>query len=77
MFPLSMSGWFLGILVGMDQKDSFLMLRLRSSSTTTVAHFWLVLLVTNLVLCSFCFVRSITLGVMAGMDQKDSYVAKW
>ena len=46
MFPLSMSGRFLGILVGMDQKDSFLMLMLRSSPPSIVASFLLVLLVT-------------------------------
>ena len=46
VFPLSMSGRFLSIMVGMDQKDSFLMLRLRSSPTATVACFLLVLLVT-------------------------------
>ena len=53
------------------------MLRLRSSSTTTVTCFWLVFLVTDLALCSFCFVRSVTLRVMAGMDQKCCYAAKW
>ena len=68
-FPASRSVW--------TRRIGMLMLRLGSSSTTTVACFWLVLLVTDLALCSFGFVRSVTLGVMAGMDQKDCYDAKW
>ena len=45
VFPLSMSGRFLGILIGMDQKDSLLPLRPRSSPTAAVACFLMVLLV--------------------------------
>ena len=65
----------LGIMAGMDQKDSCSVLWPRSSSSTTAVACLLAgfLGLMYLALCSH--VRFLGLGIMVGMDQNDSYVA--
>ena len=69
----------LGVLVGVDLKDSFLRDREpRSSPTVAVGRSWLVLLMLmHFVLCSSVVVRLKMLGIMPGMDQKDSSLFSW
>ena len=71
VFPM-VDDWpeMLGIVAGMDQKDSVIVV------VMAVAYAWLILLVSLLALCFLLFIgRPRMLRILVGVDQKDSSAA--
>ena len=61
----------LGIMAGMDQKDSGIVVVMAAT------YAWLVLLVSLFALCPFGRRQAQMLGIMAGMNQKDTHPVGW